>query len=212
MKELNIIHKQTYDSLASEYNQRWKSYLIHQREVMLPFIEQMKRDFNGKIRVLDVGCGVGLNLFILDDNGFNVTGLDLSSEMAKYAKQNVLGANVLTGDFLEYDFYEKYNGVVMDLFIHLFPLDIVTKILLKLKQIIVSGGYAFISTTLHQKGEEGWYEKKDYCGCQKRYRRFYTREDFLKLFEADGVEVVQIYEDMNKVNNKHFINAIIRIN
>jgi|GEM_PF-1062181 len=210
MKELHEIHKQTYDSLASEYNQKWKGYLEHQRSVLLPFVDLIKDKFDEEVCVLDVGCGVGLDLFILNENGIEVVGIDLSSEMAKYAQNNVPDAKVLVGNFLEYNFDKQYQGIVMDVFVHLFPSEVVSEIFGKLKKLVVPGGYVFISTTLHDDAKEGWYEKEDYLGGQKRYRRYYTKKDFLELFDVFGVKIIKVYEDSNEVSDKHFINTIIQ--
>ena len=54
--------------------------------------------------VLDLGCGNGIPAAKwLSDNGFRVTGVDLSDTMVERARELVPGATFLRGDMTEHD-------------------------------------------------------------------------------------------------------------
>jgi SAM-dependent methyltransferase len=53
--------------------------------------------------VLDVGCGRGFTLRFLADAGYRATGVELSADAARHARE-VLGLDVRTGDFLSQSF------------------------------------------------------------------------------------------------------------
>jgi SAM-dependent methyltransferase len=48
--------------------------------------------------ILDIGCGTGHHVALLDEKGFNATGLDISSSMIKKAKENYPKLNFEQGD------------------------------------------------------------------------------------------------------------------
>ncbi|HMK66381.1 MAG TPA: methyltransferase domain-containing protein [Thermodesulfobacteriota bacterium] len=57
-------------------------------------------------RVLDVGCGSGHNSIWLAEQGFTVTGIDVSELAVERAKENASGAGI-QANFLVMDFFEK---------------------------------------------------------------------------------------------------------
>lgn len=55
-----------------------------------------------RARIVDLGCGGGLaSTKALVDRGFEVTGVDISSEQLRLARQNVPGASFIHADFTE---------------------------------------------------------------------------------------------------------------
>ncbi|MEK6938548.1 MAG: class I SAM-dependent methyltransferase, partial [Nanoarchaeota archaeon] len=82
-------NKNAYNRLAQEYNERCGKNLEHQEAVLSPFEEKLKQDFEFPIKILDIGCGVGLDSLILTKHGFQVQGIDISEDMIEYSIQNV---------------------------------------------------------------------------------------------------------------------------
>lgn len=77
-----------------------------------------------KVRVLDVGCGLGATLSVFaaslwkDDrplaNRWEVCGVEYVPEAAEFARKQVPNANIWTGDFLEYEgTAESFDLVIM---------------------------------------------------------------------------------------------------
>ena len=77
-----------YNKLAKEYNERMDLYTKHQMMVIKPLINILFENYSNDINTLDVGCGVGLDLRIMNDQGINTFGIDYSSKMCMYAKKN----------------------------------------------------------------------------------------------------------------------------
>jgi SAM-dependent methyltransferase len=78
-------------------------------------IEQRK-----SIRVLEVGCGSGANLWMLAKEGFEVHGVDLSSAGIGLCVQ-MLGSwgaqgNLKVGDMTKLEYPDKYFDVIVDVF------------------------------------------------------------------------------------------------
>ncbi|MFH1376331.1 MAG: methyltransferase domain-containing protein [Candidatus Woesearchaeota archaeon] len=197
-----------YDSVAKEYNERNKNNILYQTKVLLPFKKILAKRFK-KPEVLDIGCGVGLDLHILNNFGFKTYGIDCSKEMIKFAKKNVPEAKLEVIDFLKKEFDRKYDGIILDAFIHLFPKDETKIILNKLKSLLMPNGCIFVCTTINEKSEEGYFIKEDYKNVTKRFRRRFVKDEFIEMFNENGFDVIEFYEDYNIKYQKKWMNLII---
>lgn len=67
--------------------------------------------------ILDLGCGPGLYTEKLAKKGYKVTGVDFSKNSVEYAKnsakQNNLDINYICKNYLELDFKEKFDLIIM---------------------------------------------------------------------------------------------------
>lgn len=79
--------KQWYESLFENYADRYDSEHFTQGTVgECDFIET-ELNFNKDLRILDVGCGTGRHSVELTKRGYNVTGIDLSENQLKRARE-----------------------------------------------------------------------------------------------------------------------------
>ena len=126
MKNFSSIHKNTYNALSAEYEARAEDLRPVTEDSMFYFSPYIKP--GGKI--LDIGCGVGVAISVLNKKGFQATGIEISSKMAGYARKRNPASGVMIGDFLTKEFNEKFDGVLAFAFIHLFPKEQIPKILI----------------------------------------------------------------------------------
>jgi ubiquinone/menaquinone biosynthesis C-methylase UbiE len=208
MKDYLEINKDTFNLLAPEYNQRWQKYLLHQEDVLKPFFVNLKQRFNSNINVLDIGCGVGLDSFILNNQGFTVEGVDISEKMIDFARQNVINGKFAVGDFTQIP-ARRFNGLLMDAFIHLFPKNEIPSLLEKIKSCLLPGGLAFICTTKSETSSEGFLEKADYHIKTLRFRKHWTQEELIETLKNSGFKIVEFYLDHETTYNKVWMNVII---
>ncbi len=61
--------------------------------------------------VLDVGCGTGNHLAILEKNGFECVGLDLNQEMLDIAKQKVK-SKLIKGDMRDFSINRRFDAII----------------------------------------------------------------------------------------------------
>jgi len=94
--------KQWYESLFENYAQKYDKECFVQGTVgECDFIEQeINRDKS--LKVIDIGCGTGRHAIELTKRGYNVTGVDLSEDQIKRAKEKAQEAGV-TIDFQTQD-------------------------------------------------------------------------------------------------------------
>lgn len=187
---LSIIHKKVYDALSREYEARVESLRSVTEDSMNYFSSQIKL---GE-KVLDIGCGVGLAINVLNKKGFQATGIEISSKMASYARKRNPDGEITVGDFLTTKFNKKFDGVLAFAFVHLFPKEQVSKIFRKISFILRPGGVALISSTESLESKEGWYVKEGFKKKEKRFRKFWTEQELKESIEKSGFQVL----DLNK--------------
>lgn len=186
------INKQAYDTLALEYVKRHK----HKTEYEEPLdiligkpLEHAKQRFR-EIHALDLGPGSGEVTRYLAEHRCKTTALDIS-EIVLRNIEFLPTTEVINTDILRYSLEkEKYNLVCCGAFIHLFSLKDAAKVLQNIYSSLIWGGILLINTTLHDKSSEGFYTKKDYTIEVKRFRHRYTEQEFRKLVEHNGFNII----------------------
>lgn len=114
---------QTEDSIAvyDYYNARYQKYGYSPKTLGWDKGKQDLRfsvltseyDIQGK-RILDIGCGFGDLNGYLERKGYQYEycGIDLTEVFLNEGKKRYPGKKFLLGDFLEYDFHEKFDYAV----------------------------------------------------------------------------------------------------
>lgn len=74
-------------------------------------LRKIKRMYSPPCKLLDIGCGKGLLLHSLKMKDFEVYGIELSENSARYAKEK-LGINVKTKDIKDCEFQPDYFDVI----------------------------------------------------------------------------------------------------
>ncbi len=73
-----------------------------------------------KIKILEVGCGPGGNLWMLANEGFKTYGIDFTPASILLAKQNLksrkLKANLKVSNMTELNYKDNYFDVIVDIF------------------------------------------------------------------------------------------------
>ena len=188
MKKLLLSHKKTYNALATEYEERVESLRSVTEDSMSHFSSYIKP----KGQILDIGCGVGLVINVLNKKGFKASGIEISSKMADYARKRNPAADILVRDFITTKFNKKFDGIVAFAFIHLFPKEHIPEILDKIGSVLSPNGIALISSTQSSESKEGWYAKDDFNKKEKRFRKFWTEPELRKSIKKAGFKVLDL--------------------
>ncbi len=96
-------------------------------------------------KVLDIGCGSGVFSGFLSDLGFEVVGIDISDGLIKVGKKNLANKNVklIWGNFLEYNFNEKFDIIFCaDIIHHL--IKNIEQVVEKIDSLLKPGGKLYI--------------------------------------------------------------------
>lgn len=179
-------HRQVYDALADEYEERAETL----RPVTEEALTDLTRLLPADALVLDVGCGVGLVAETLAARGFRTVACDLSPRMAELARRRSPSTEVICGDYSRLSFQERFDAIVGFAFIHLFPTEQAASVLAKLHDDLRPGGLLYIGTTEAAESREGFEAKADYDPAPPRFRKRWTRAEFETALTAAGFEPV----------------------
>jgi ubiquinone/menaquinone biosynthesis C-methylase UbiE len=103
------IVEEGYDRIAQLYHQR----RIERFWTVAPDVEALAKRLPAGGAILDVGCGSGYIASILENKGYRVTGIDISTKMLELAKMNAPHSTFLRMDMKKLDFpRESFDAVV----------------------------------------------------------------------------------------------------
>ena len=93
-----------YDEMMSNIPYlQWEAYLLQ-----LLYSSGVKPDAS----IAELGCGTGTMTELLYDDGFDITGIDLSEDMLSLAREKVPGVNFLRMDMREFTLDKKQDAII----------------------------------------------------------------------------------------------------
>jgi ubiquinone/menaquinone biosynthesis C-methylase UbiE len=154
--------------------------------------------------ILDIGCGSGLVAKFLMDRGLRVTGIDISKNMLKLARQCAPEAKFYKMDMTRMRFVDNsFDGVVaLYSIIHL-PRIFHERIFKKISRITRTNGIVLLSvggSNLENSIEDNWMN----WGA-KLYWSHFDKEVNLKLLERAGFEIISCRLSGEKGDKHPFI-------
>ncbi|EPY2277516.1 class I SAM-dependent methyltransferase [Clostridium sporogenes] len=212
-------NKKVWEKIYNEGNQLNR----YPYDSVVTFIyKNYPRDVEKKnIKILEVGCGAGNNLWFAAREGFNVTGVDISKSAIDYAKrrfndENLLG-NFIVGNFNKLPFNSETFDLVIDraalTYLNLYECKTAID---EINRVLKFGGKLFFNpfSENHSSCVSGIYMKdgiiskikEGIIGCGETC--FYGRRDIYSLFnEKWELESVQHTETEERINPHYFVYA-----
>jgi cyclopropane fatty-acyl-phospholipid synthase-like methyltransferase len=148
-------------------------------------------------KVLEIGSGAGQILKFFEDSGCRTVGVELSKKMCELCSQQSPKSFLINDNIEEISFCaDQFDLIYMGAVIHLFPLEAEEKLMNMVRAWLKPSGYLFINTTCNEESDEGFFDKKDYSGCEKRFRRRWNEHDFEDFIKDRGFTIVEkLYTD-----------------
>ena len=202
------INRAAYDALAEEYRARREADREKDLALIRPFVRLLRQQFEETaIRILDLGCGNGLNLSMFADEGFEVTGIDISSRMLNIARDTCPSAALIEGDFLEYPFPPaSFEGVFAKAIVHLFPRADASRLITKIYDVLRPHGVFYVTTTVELNPGEGLRSKHDYERSVVRYRRSWSETELSQAVLGAGFEIIETGYNQEPSRGKTWFN------
>ena len=184
------------DEYDDFYKAEWGTTRTEMNE---KFIGHLPKD----IKILEVGCNVGMQLMLLQKMGYsNLYGIELQQYAVEKAKEKSKGINIIQGTGFDLPFKDNYFDVVVTngVLIHISPDDhskIMNEMIRCSKKYI--WGFEYYSPelkTLNYRGNEGYLWKADFAkiflsmspGLKEIKREYY------KYTYDDNVDVMYLLE------------------
>jgi len=175
----NLRH--VYDELAHFWGDDFTLHDWGQKE-LAEFAELVKK--NGG-RVLDCGCGSGVQSKELFDRGLEVVGMDLSPKMVSEAKKRVPQAKFAVGDMTKMGFARgSFDGVYVRASLLHIPKNLVPKVLKSINKILKNGGILYLA--LKEGKGEGEVVDERFGKKVRRFFSFFSEKEVLDLLKESG--------------------------
>lgn len=144
-------------------------------------------------KILDAGCGIGVDASYMSSKGFYIIGIDLSKEMLKLAKQKFHQIDFRQQDIRELDFPpNSFDGVLAScLLIHI-PKKNVPALLKKFHQILKKDGAIYVA--LQGGKSEEIFVDGPFKPDEKLFLNIISFDEIKNLLVKNGFSIVKKYE------------------
>ncbi|MFH0971592.1 MAG: class I SAM-dependent methyltransferase [Candidatus Micrarchaeota archaeon] len=197
-----------FDKIAHEWN-AWRQSPISCLQLFLPLVLQGDA-------ILDAGCGNGRNLSELAKSAKEAYGVDSSTEMLKFARENILkkgikNAAVVDGNILHLPFANAFfEKIFCAAVVHHLKKEEQMVAVSEFCRVLRPGGAIFATVWAENKlrrGNEGHVK----WGEVQRYHYFFTKEELKALFEEGGFNVQDVFfeKDGKRVGKEKAQNLIL---
>ena len=177
-----------------EYGQMAKYYdLFYKDKNYTKEIYFIKNLIGNRKTILDVGCGTGIHMHLLESIGYEVDGIDLSKDMLEIAVSRVNG-KVYQGNLLDYKINKKYDVIIsmFAVFNHLKSYEELEQGIINSYSHLKNNGILIID--LHNGRNDG--EKETNYNNYKRIMKWqFDKDHFIEHTDIDYIIDNKIYHD-----------------
>ncbi len=167
---------ESYESSADKYNKKFSQYNPYRRQIG-HYIEELP----ARARVLDMGCGTGVNAGEFSRAGFEVHGFDFSEAMLTIARENCPSGSFSRSSIQEYQPSERFDGVCLSFIIVHLPDEEVETLISRLGSLLNPEGLVYIS---FMSGKTPGYETTSFSDGEIFFN-YFTKEWITALFTKD---------------------------
>ena len=164
------------------------------------FVSLVKQ--SGGKKVLDLGCGSGIQSKQLFQAGLEVVGFDLSPEMIRQAKKRVPGAKFIVGDMTILDkriypeLAEGFDGVFAQASLLHVPKKLIPKVLGSIHDILRTNGILYLA--LKEGVGEKEVEEERLGMIIKRFFSFFTKVEIEGYLKNAKFQVLKVRRFLGK--------------
>jgi 2-polyprenyl-3-methyl-5-hydroxy-6-metoxy-1,4-benzoquinol methylase len=208
IKELNILTRKCYNTIARKYFDLFKNEL-NEKEFDRELLDNFALYFNKDSLVCDAGCGpiahIGRYLF---DKGLNVIGTDISDKCIEMAKANNPGMQFIRNDFFNWDFPENYfDGIISFYSIIYTPGKYIDELMRIFNKSLKSKGRLLMVV---KEGASEGYINNVLDVDTNVYQTFFTEKEIENYLRNNGFRIKYLYtrDPLNSEINVKRIYAI----
>ncbi|MCF7906545.1 class I SAM-dependent methyltransferase [Patescibacteria group bacterium] len=174
-----------YDKIAKPYAKEFSN----PSEYLEEFFDLIPKN----AKILDVGCGVGVDSGFVNSKGFEVIGLDLSKEMLNLARQKFPQIDFREQDIRKLDFPpESFDGIIASCSLIHIPKQDVPTLIEKFQQILKKDGVIYIA--LQGGKSEEIFIDEPFKLDEKLFLNIISFEEIKNLLVKNGFSIVKRYE------------------
>jgi SAM-dependent methyltransferase len=150
-----------YDNFARIHSKDWGPELKQWLPEIEKFIRQhLPEEIPENPKILDLCCGTGELAQGLQQKGYQVTGLDGSEEMLRYARQNAPDCEFILDDARFFELPSSFHGVISTNFglNHVINLEELTCVFHNVHAALVANGVFIFDLRLDEHYKSSWHD------------------------------------------------------
>lgn len=194
----------TYDISASEFMDKFMDLKLY-KNTLNEFVKYIKPGS----KILDAGCGPGnIEKFLLEkDKTLRITGIDLSSEMIKLAKNNVPDADYEVKDIRKLNYPKNEFDTIICAFCLPYLYDEEALNFIKnISGFLKPDGYLYIST---MEGHGNRLEKTSFSGNNEMFFNYYQEKFLLEAFKNNNLTIEKYFrQDYDETDGSKTVDMI----
>ena len=168
----------------SQYDYSLYEFSLRDHPLLCLIQQPDVKHFAGCKRVLDLGCGVGIFLSLLQEENVSAIGVERNPEIANYGRG--MGLDIITADALKFleQSEERFDGIYCSHFVEHLPIELVQQLLTNLARVVSDNGVvvlAFPDPESIRSQLLGFWRDPEHV-------RFYHPELILSLAQAVGLD------------------------
>ena len=174
-----------YDKIAEPYAKEFSK--------PSEYIEEFLALLPKNAKILDVGCGVGVDAGFMASKGFEIIGVDLSKEMLNIARQKFPQIDFKQQDIRELDFPpNSFDGILASCSLIHIPKKDVPSLIKKFKKILKKDGAIYIA--LQGGKSEEIFVDEPFKPDEKLFLNIISFDEIKNLLVKNGFSIVKHYE------------------
>lgn len=182
MKKKSIA--KSYNKIAREYTKQHG----YDEQLSIPSLKKFLKYLPKSAMVLDVGCGGGQDSKFLFDNGCVTSGIDVSREMIKLARQFAPKIKFEIADVMRLPAIKKYDGIWCCRVFHHISIDEQNKFLKKLRSLLKKDGVLYLTSVVSDTRKD--YEAFD-SGSDGLLKKRLTAGTFKNLLTQHNFRILK---------------------
>ena len=176
---------EVYNKIAKAYAMKFNQPSEH--------IDEFINLLDGQRKVLDVGCGAGIDASYLCEKGCDVIGIDLSIRMLEIARRNVNGAKFKVADMRNLNFQaSSFDGVFMAYSLIHMPKQEVKNVLSKAHRLLKRKGVMYVAVQTGKSKEIIVPEPLD--SRESIFLNIFSKDEMERAIKKEGFSIIKVFE------------------
>lgn len=189
-----------YNKIANKYH---KTFFTPSN-----YLDDFLRYIPKKRKILDIGCGVGVDSSYVKSKGYIPTGIDISKKMLEIAKKNNPQLDFRLSDMRKLNFKnDSYNGIIVSYSLIHIPKNEVPKVISNFYKILKKNGIIYLGLQ-SGKSREVFIDEPFKHG-ENLFLNIMSLKEIKEILEKEGFRIIFCKKKNSKVGELNFTKLFI---
>lgn len=188
-------YQRTYEKLIDTLKRKWYRFFVCRMFGLLSGFLHINLPLEAEAgdKLLDIGCGIGLQTKLLQKKGVQITGIDSSACAIEMAKEISDGEEFICADFFELSDEEKFDFIRLDNVIE--HIEKLPEFLGKIMILLKPGGKLIVFTPNANSASLKLLRGKSVSAWPSEHIIIFSRNGLTGLLEKSGFEIKKVHRN-----------------